>query len=61
MTHVVLFNAANGAAATLNVNALGAKPLYYYDGSTWRAIPSGLLGADQVARLPTTPALEVIG
>lgn len=49
MTHTVLFNAANGAAATLNVNALGAKPLYYYDGSTWSAVPTGAIPINTIA------------
>ena len=51
MTHLVQFNAANGAAPTLNVNVLGAKPLYYYAAGDWRVAPSGLLGANQVARV----------
>lgn len=51
MSHLVQFNAANGVAATLNVNALGAKPLQYYAAGSWLAIPSGLLGANQVARV----------
>jgi microcystin-dependent protein len=51
MTHLVQFNAVNGAAPTLNVNALGAKPLHYYAAGAWRAIPTGLIGADQVFRV----------
>jgi Phage Tail Collar Domain len=51
MTHLVQFNAANGAAPTLNVNALGAKPLQYYAAGDWRVIPTGLLGANQIARV----------
>jgi microcystin-dependent protein len=50
-THLVQLNAANGVAATLNVNALGAKPLHYYAAGDWRVIPSGLLGANQIARV----------
>lgn len=51
MIHLVQFNAANGLAPTLNVNALGAKPLHYYAAGDWRLIPTGLLGANQVARV----------
>jgi microcystin-dependent protein len=51
MTHLVQFNAANGVAATLNVGALGAKPLHYYAAGDWRVIPSALLGANQIARV----------
>jgi hypothetical protein len=50
MTHLVRFHTANGAAATLNVNALGAKPLYCYGGS-WGAAPIGMLATDQIARV----------
>jgi microcystin-dependent protein len=48
MTHLVQFNAANGAAATLNVNALGAKPLHYHCAGAWRVIPTGLLDTDEI-------------
>lgn len=51
MTHLVEFNAANGVAPTLNVNALGAKPIHYYSAGAWRVIPTGLLGANQVAEV----------
>jgi hypothetical protein len=51
MTHLVQFNAANGLAPTLNVNLLGAKPLHYYAAGDWRVVPSGLLGANQTARV----------
>ena len=51
MTHLVQFNAANGVAPTLNVNALGAKPLQYYAAGDWRVVPSGLIGANQVLRV----------
>jgi microcystin-dependent protein len=50
-THLVQFHAANGAAATLDVNSLGAAPLHYYAAGAWRVIPTGLLGADQVLRV----------
>lgn len=51
MTHLVEFHTANGAGATLNVNLLGAIPLYYYAAGAWRQAPTGLLGANQVARV----------
>jgi hypothetical protein len=49
-THLVRFHAANGAAATLNVNALGARPIYCYAGA-WVAAPIGMLATDQVVRV----------
>jgi microcystin-dependent protein len=51
MTHVVQFHAVNGAASTLNVNALGTIPLHYYAAGAWRALPAGLFGADQIFRV----------
>jgi microcystin-dependent protein len=48
MTHQLEFDQANGAAATLNINALGAKPLHYYSAGAWRAVPAGLVGANEV-------------
>lgn len=48
MTHVVRFNAANGTAATLNVNGLGAKPLYYHSAGAWRVAPAALWDADEI-------------
>jgi microcystin-dependent protein len=51
MTHLVEFHATNGAAATLNVNALGAIPLYYYSGALWRAVPPGLFEGTEVVRV----------
>src|SRR6266851_7697310 len=50
MTHLVRFHAANGASATLNVNGLGAKPLYCYAGS-WVQAPIGMLATDQIVRV----------
>lgn len=50
-THLVQFNVANGAAATLNVNALGAKPLYAYSRGTWYAAPPGLFDVDTVCQV----------
>ena len=47
MTHQVEFHTANGAAATLNVNGLGAIPLYYYSSGAWRVAPAGLFDANQ--------------
>jgi hypothetical protein len=48
-THLVQFNATNGAAATLNINALGAKPLYTYQSAGWAAAPAGVLTTDMIA------------
>jgi microcystin-dependent protein len=51
MTHLVQFHVANGAAATLNVNGLGAIPLYYHAAGAWRAAPSGLIDVDEIRRV----------
>jgi microcystin-dependent protein len=51
MTHLVLFHAANGAAATLNVNALGATPLHYYAAGAWRVLPPNLVDANELCRV----------
>lgn len=48
MTHVVLFNATCGANPTLNINSLGAKPLYRYSGGSWGAVASGEITANMV-------------
>lgn len=48
MSHVVHFNAAANASATLNVNSLGAVPLHYYTGSAWAAIGAGVITANMV-------------
>jgi hypothetical protein len=48
-THLVQFNATNGAAATLNINSLGAKPLYTYQSAGWAAAPAGVLTTDMIA------------
>ncbi len=50
-THLVQFNAVNGAAATLNVNALGAKPLHFYSGGAWGACPANMFAIDQIVRV----------
>lgn len=49
MTHLVCFNAANAASATLNVNSLGAKGLYTYQSGAWAAILAGQLQANAVS------------
>lgn len=49
MTHMVQFNAANGAAPTLNVNGLGALPLQFFCNGTWGAVLSGMLAPNEVA------------
>lgn len=46
MTHLVEFDQANGASATLNVNSLGAKPLHYYSAGAWRVVPASLFAAN---------------
>jgi microcystin-dependent protein len=51
MTHMAEFHTANGTAATLNVNGLGAIPLYYYSSGAWRAAPAGLFDANQTFRV----------
>jgi hypothetical protein len=51
MTHLVEFHTANGVAATLNVNSLGAKPLHYYSAGAWRAVPAALFDASQVSQV----------
>ena len=51
MVHVVQFNAANGNAATLNVNSLGAIPLHYYSAGAWRAVPVALFDTDTISRV----------
>ena len=51
MSHLVEFHTTNGAGATLNVNLMGAIPLHYYAAGAWRVAPSGLLGANQIARV----------
>ena len=51
MTHLVQFNVANGNAATLAVNALGAIPLQYYSAGAWRAVPAALWDADVIFRV----------
>jgi microcystin-dependent protein len=48
MTHLVRFNAANGVGATLNVNNLGAKPIYAYSVGIWYQAPPGLVDVDTV-------------
>jgi microcystin-dependent protein len=51
MTHLVQFHVANGAAATLNVNGLGAIPIYYHAAGAWRAAPTGLIDVDEIWRI----------
>lgn len=51
MSHLVGFDQANGAAATLNVNSLGAQPLHYYSAGAWRVAPPGLLGTNTLVKL----------
>lgn len=52
MSHLVLFNAACGASPTLNVNSLGAKPIYYYTGAAWAQVTAaGTIPANMIARV----------
>jgi hypothetical protein len=51
MTHLVQFNAINGAAPTLNVNTLGAKPLHFWASGGWGAWPANMVAIDQVVRI----------
>jgi hypothetical protein len=51
MTHLVQFNAVNGATPTLNINSLGAKPLHFYLNGAWAAMPANMLAADQVVEV----------
>jgi hypothetical protein len=50
MVHLVEFHAANGVAATLNVNSLGAKPLNYYSAGIWRVLPAALFDVNTVCQ-----------
>ena len=47
MSHIVEFHVVNGAIATLNVNALGPKPVHYYSVGAWRPVPPNLIGPNQ--------------
>lgn len=51
MSHLVQFNAVNGASPTLNVNALGAKPIHFYCGGSWAVLPANALTVDQIVRV----------
>jgi hypothetical protein len=51
MTHLVQFNAINGAAPTLNVNTLGAKPLHFWASGGWGAWPANMVAVDQIVRV----------
>lgn len=52
MSHLVQFNATSGASPTLNVNSLGAKPIYYFTGSAWAQVTAaGTLPANMIARV----------
>jgi hypothetical protein len=68
MTHIVQFDAANAAAATLNVNSLGAKTLQYYVAGSWRTLPASVVSANRIVavtynlaadtyRMATLPAI----
>ena len=51
MTHLVQFHAGNGPGATLNVNNLGAKPLYAYSAGAWYQAPPALFDVATVCRV----------
>ncbi len=51
MTHLVQFHTSNGAAATLNVNSLGALPVHYHAVGAWRVAPPGLIDTDEIRRV----------
>lgn len=48
MTHLAEFHVLNGALATLNVNALGPRPIHYYSVGAWRPVPPGLFGPNEI-------------
>lgn len=49
MVHLVQFDKTNGAAATLNVNSLGAIPLYTNGQGGWAAAPAATIVAGTLA------------
>lgn len=51
MTHLVEFDETNGAGATLNVNGLGAIPLYILKPAGWGAIPASTVINGMVCRV----------
>ena len=51
MTHLVQFHASNGSGATLNVNGLGAKPLYAYSAGAWYQAPPAFCDVATVCRV----------
>jgi hypothetical protein len=51
MTHLVQFHAVNGAGATLNVNGLGAKPLYAYSAGAWYQAPPAFVDVATFCRV----------
>lgn len=55
MTHLVQFHATNAAGPTLNVNGLGATPLYIYGmnagAPAWVAPAAGVLTTDMISRV----------
>jgi hypothetical protein len=51
MAHLIEFNADCGASPTLEVNALGAKPLHYWNGAAWAVVPAGMIKTGMLARV----------
>jgi hypothetical protein len=63
MMHTVMFNAVNGATATLNVNGLGAIPLYINTPGGWAQVPAGAITANMVSRVvydSGTPSYRIL-
>jgi hypothetical protein len=51
MTHLVQFHTTNGANATLNVQGLGTRPIYFYSGGTWSQVPAGTITTNMVCKV----------
>jgi hypothetical protein len=51
MTHLVQFNQACGTSPTLNVNALGAKPLHKYHNGAWTTLVANDVSTDMVCKV----------
>jgi hypothetical protein len=51
MTHLVQFNQACGTSPTLNVNALGAKPVHKYHNGAWTTLVANDVLTDMVCEV----------
>lgn len=49
--HSFVVDEANGASPTLNINGIGSRPLQFYCGAAWAALPANILGANQVVQV----------